>query len=123
MIVDDSEEEGADGVPATTPRRLSRLRRAGQDAAAPAEDEEGVVDLCAPLAAAQPLPLVTPQRPPPAPKLEAPSTQRRSGLRERVPSSKKAPQRAALARLERLRSGVVVLGERSGGTERFLWFG
>lgn len=115
VIDDDSEEEladPADGGLATAPARLGRLRRAGEDTATAGEE---VIDLCdepEPGTAARPPPhpgeLVTPQ---PARQPEAPTTQRRSGLRDRVPSSKKAQQQAALARLHRQRSGAGALGE------------
>ena len=71
---------------------------------------------------------MTPQ---PAAKPEAPATLRRSGLRERVPSSKQAPRMAALERLQRLRSGgggalgeagVVECGACLGANERVVSF-
>lgn len=121
VIDDDSEHELADVGLATAPARLGRLRRARNDMSAAAEE---VIDLCdepepgsaarAPPPPPPPGELVTPQ---PARQPEAPTTQRRSGLRDRVPSSKKAQQRAALARLHRQRSGAGALGEACSGWE------
>ena len=101
----------SDGGLQLLPARRGRLRRAGDKAAAAAED---VIDLCdephpAARAAAPPFAELTPQQP--ARQPEAPATLRRSGLRQRVANSRKAPQRAALERLQRLRSGGGALGE------------
>lgn len=115
-VITESESESesdiaADGGLATAPLRHGRLRRAGDKAAAAGKD---VIDLCdephsAARAAAPPVAELTPQQP--ARQPEAPATLRRSGLRQRVANSKKAPQRAALERLQRLRSGGGALGE------------